>query len=238
MKRWLRDTLFLRLFLLMWVALVVSHVAAFGFVTSGLVSTELAPPPRGAAELPTFPSLPPTPGLPGEARRLPLAGAGPPSPTEAPRQRPEPPRLPTLLLVVDYAVRLLVIGAAAAVGARWLTAPVRRLVRASDALARSLAGQVIMEGFLRRRIPLAARRLVTIAPAIAVLAAGVDPVRVLILSQVALTAGLPFALIPLTIMTSRRSVMGTLVNRRITTMTAVTVTAAILALNGALLAQA
>jgi len=141
MKRWLRDTLFLRLFLLMWVALVVSHVAAFGFVTSGLVSTELAPPPRGAAELPTFPSLPPTPGLPGEARRLPLAGAGPPSPTVAPRQRPEPPRLPTILLVVDYAVRLLVIGAAAAVGARWLTAPVRRLVRASDALARSLAGQ-------------------------------------------------------------------------------------------------
>jgi len=71
-----------------------------------------------------------------------------------------------------------------------------------------------------------------------VLAAGVDPVRVLILSQVALTAGLPFALIPLTIMTSRRSVMGTLVNRRITTMAAVTVTAAILALNGVLLAQA
>jgi manganese transport protein len=100
------------------------------------------------------------------------------------------------------------------------------------------AGQVIMEGFLRRRIPLAARRLVTIAPAIAVLAAGVDPVRVLILSQVALTAGLPFALIPLTIMTSRKSVMGALVNRRVTTIAAVTVTTAILVLNGTLLAQA
>jgi signal transduction histidine kinase len=53
---------------------------------------------------------------------------------------PEPPRLPTLLLVADYVVRLLVIGAAAALGARWLTSPVRRLVHASDALTRSLAG--------------------------------------------------------------------------------------------------
>jgi manganese transport protein len=100
------------------------------------------------------------------------------------------------------------------------------------------AGQVIMEGFLRRRIPLAARRLVTIAPAIAVLAAGIDPVRVLILSQVALTAGLPFALIPLTIMTSRESIMGALVNRHSTTVAAITITIAILALNGVLLAQA
>jgi manganese transport protein len=100
------------------------------------------------------------------------------------------------------------------------------------------AGQVIMEGFLQRRVPLAARRLVTIAPAIAVLAAGIDPVRVLILSQVALTAGLPFALIPLTILTSCESVMGGLVNRRGTTIAAITVTAAVLALNGMLLAQA
>jgi len=100
------------------------------------------------------------------------------------------------------------------------------------------AGQVIMEGFLRRRIPLAARRLVTIAPAIAVLATGIDPVRVLILSQVALTAGLPFALIPLTIMTSRKSIMGALVNRRITTAAAAIATIAILALNGVLLTRA
>jgi manganese transport protein len=100
------------------------------------------------------------------------------------------------------------------------------------------AGQVIMEGFLQRRVPLAARRLVTIAPAIAVLTAGIDPVRVLILSQVALTAGLPFALIPLTIMTSRESIMGALVNRHSTTVAAITITVAILALNGVLLAQA
>ncbi len=95
-----------------------------------------------------------------------------------------------------------------------------------------------MEAFLQRRVPLAARRLVTIAPAIAILAAGIDPVRVLILSQVALTAGLPFALIPLTMMTSRKSVMGVLVNRRSTTIAAITATAAVLALNGMLLAQA
>lgn len=69
-------------------------------------------------------------------------------------------------------------------------------------------------------------------------AAGVDPVRVLILSQVALTVGLPFALIPLTIATSRESIMGALVNRRATTVAAITVTCAILALDGALLAQA
>jgi manganese transport protein len=100
------------------------------------------------------------------------------------------------------------------------------------------AGQVIMEGFLQRRVPLAARRLVTIAPAIAVLTAGIDPVRVLILSQVALTAGLPFALIPLTIMTSRESIMGALVNRHSTTVAAITITVAILALTGVLLAQA
>jgi manganese transport protein len=62
-------------------------------------------------------------------------------------------------------------------------------------------------------------------------------VRVLIFSQVALTAGLPFALIPLTIMTSRKSVMGDLVNRRITTATAIAIIA-ILALNRMLLAQA
>jgi manganese transport protein len=100
------------------------------------------------------------------------------------------------------------------------------------------AGQVIMEGFLRRRVPVAVRRLVTIAPAIAVLAAGLDPVRVLVLSQVALSAGLPFALIPLTVMTSRKSIMGVLVNRHATTVAATMIIIAVLALDGALVAQA
>lgn len=65
------------------------------------------------------------------------------------------------------------------------------------------AGQVIMEGFLRRRIPPAARRLVTMVPAFALIAAGADPVRLLIVSQVALSVGLPSVLIPLVALTSR-----------------------------------
>jgi len=139
MRHLLRDTLFLRLFLLMWVTLVVSHIAAFGFVTSGVLPNS-HPPPNAPGALPTFPSLPPTPGLPGEAKRLPMGeGARPPPQGEAGPHR-EPPPLPAYLLVIDYAVRLLVIGAAAALGARWLTAPMRRLVQASDVLGRSLAG--------------------------------------------------------------------------------------------------
>src|SRR4051812_12105617 len=99
----------------MWATLVVSHLAAFGFVTSGVLPGEHPAPGRDAAELPTFPSLPPTPGLPGEAKRVPLPEPGSPSGMKAPR--PQAPRLPTHLLVIDYAVRLLVIGAAAALGA-------------------------------------------------------------------------------------------------------------------------
>jgi manganese transport protein len=97
------------------------------------------------------------------------------------------------------------------------------------------AGQAIMQGFLRRKIPLAARRLVTMVPAFALLAAGADPVRMLIASQVALSFGLPSALIPLVVLTSRRQVMGELVNRRITIVVAVIVTAAVVGLNGVLL---
>jgi manganese transport protein len=99
------------------------------------------------------------------------------------------------------------------------------------------AGQIIMEGFLRHRLPLAARRLVTMAPAFALLAANADPVRVLLISQVALSAGLPFALVPLLVLTSRRNVMGDLVNRRVTTAAAVIITGMIVALNGVLLWQ-
>ena len=100
------------------------------------------------------------------------------------------------------------------------------------------AGQVIMEGFLRRRVPVLARRLVTIAPTIGILMAGFDPVRVLILSQVVLTAGLPFALVPLVVLTSRKDIMGALVNRRLTTAVGAVITLAIVALDVVLLAQA
>jgi manganese transport protein len=99
------------------------------------------------------------------------------------------------------------------------------------------AGQIIMAGFLRRRVPILARRLVTILPAMAVLAAGVDPTRALVLSQVALSFGIPFALVPLVAFTSSRKLMGDLVNRRATTVAGVAVAAVISALNGFLLVE-
>ena len=97
------------------------------------------------------------------------------------------------------------------------------------------AGQVIMEGFLRRRIPLFLRRALTMAPALAILALGVEPTRALVLSQVVLSFGIPFALVPLLLLTRRRDVMGELVNRRGTTLVAVLVTALIITLNAVLL---
>ena len=72
----------------------------------------------------------------------------------------------------------------------------------------TFSGQVVMQGFLRRRVPLVVRRLVTLAPALVVIGAGVDPTRALVISQVVLSFGIPFALIPLVLLTSRRRIMG------------------------------
>ena len=94
-----------------------------------------------------------------------------------------------------------------------------------------------MAGFLRRKMPLAARRLVTMTPALLVLALGVDPTKALVLSQVVLSFGIPFALIPLVMLTRRRDVMGDMVNRPLTTVVASTVAAMIVALNVFLLYQ-
>ncbi|MCO5967176.1 Nramp family divalent metal transporter [Actinoallomurus soli] len=99
------------------------------------------------------------------------------------------------------------------------------------------AGQIIMAGFLRRRVPILARRLATMAPAFLILAVGIDPTHALILSQVALSFGIPFALIPLVVLTSRRTLMGDLVNRRATIAAGVGVAALISGLNVLLLAQ-
>ncbi len=79
------------------------------------------------------------------------------------------------------------------------------------------AGEMVMSGFLGTRIPAPVRRLITMAPAIALLAAGVEPTTALVLSQVVLSFGLPFALVPLVVLTARRTVMGELVNRKVTT---------------------
>lgn len=101
----------------------------------------------------------------------------------------------------------------------------------SSSTVGTMAGQVIMQGFLHRQIPLWLRRLVTMAPAIVVIGAGLDPTRTLVISQVILSFGLPFALVPLVLFTSRRDLMGTLVNARSTTALAAAVTAVIIALN-------
>jgi manganese transport protein len=107
----------------------------------------------------------------------------------------------------------------------------------SSSAVGTLAGQVVMQGFVRRRIPVTVRRLVTMAPAFIVVAIGVDPSRTLVISQVVLSFGIPFALVPLIRFTSRRDLMGPLVNRGITTAVAVLVAALIIALNFFLLAQ-
>jgi len=93
------------------------------------------------------------------------------------------------------------------------------------------AGQVVMQGFIARTIPLAVRRLVTMTPALIVLAIGLDPTRSLVISQVVLSFGIPFALVPLVLLTRRPQVMGALVNRRLTTVLASVVAAMIIALN-------
>jgi manganese transport protein len=93
------------------------------------------------------------------------------------------------------------------------------------------AGAMIMQGLLRRSYPLLLRRLVTLIPALVVLAIGVDPSRALVLSQVVLSFGIPFALIPLIRLTANRTLMGEDTNHRITTVLGWTVAAVICVLN-------
>ena len=101
----------------------------------------------------------------------------------------------------------------------------------------TLAGQVVMQGFIRRQIPVFARRAITMAPALVVLAIGVNPSRVLVLSQVVLSFGIPFALIPLLQFCRDPRLMGGLVNRRSTTVAATVVIALIVGLNLFLISQ-
>ena len=101
----------------------------------------------------------------------------------------------------------------------------------------TMAGQIIMQGFLHWHIAPWLRRLITMAPALIVIALGWDPTTTLVLSQVVLSFGLPFAIIPLVMFTRRRDLMGDLVNRRSTTVIASIVAALIVALNGYLLFQ-
>jgi manganese transport protein len=101
----------------------------------------------------------------------------------------------------------------------------------------TMAGQVVMQGFINRRIPLFLRRLITMLPALVILAVGLNPSRSLVISQVVLSFGIPFALIPLLIHCRNRNVMGALVNRRLTTAVATVVVTLIVSLNVFLLYQ-
>jgi protein-histidine pros-kinase len=130
MKRWWSDTLFKRLFALMWLALVVSHVVAFVVVTHRAGFE-----PGARVPLPTFPSLPPWPGL--------HPPPGPGAPGHGGPPRPEPPHaagLPAGAVLLDYGIRFVIIGFAAWLGARWLALPMRRLATAARALGPALAG--------------------------------------------------------------------------------------------------
>ncbi|PQZ54789.1 MULTISPECIES: Nramp family divalent metal transporter [unclassified Microbacterium] len=97
------------------------------------------------------------------------------------------------------------------------------------------AGAEIMHGLLHVRIPLLVRRLVTLIPALVILGIGFDPTLALVLSQVVLSFGIPFALIPLVVLTAQRRTLGTWVNRRWTTAAGILASVLLIALNGALL---
>ena len=101
----------------------------------------------------------------------------------------------------------------------------------------TMSGQVIMQGFLHWHIPAWVRRVVTMAPSFVVILMGLEPTRTLVISQVVLSFGLPFAIVPLVWFTSRRDVMGPLTNGRLTTAAAGVVAALVVALNGYLLVR-
>jgi manganese transport protein len=107
----------------------------------------------------------------------------------------------------------------------------------SSSAVGTMSGQIIMQGFLHRHIPLWVRRIVTMLPSLIVIAIGVDATRTLIISQVVLSFGIPFALVPLVIFTRRRDIMGALVNHPVTTVAISIVAGVIIALNLFLLQQ-
>ena len=101
----------------------------------------------------------------------------------------------------------------------------------------TMAGQVVMQGFIRRQIPLFARRAITLAPALLVLAIGLNPTDALVGSQVVLSFGIPFALVPLVIIASKKEIMGSLVNPRWLSVIVGVLAAMIIGLNVFLLEQ-
>ncbi|MDA8139646.1 MAG: Nramp family divalent metal transporter [Desulfobacteraceae bacterium] len=121
--------------------------------------------------------------------------------------------------------------------ARWIFAISLLAAGLSSSAVGTMAGQVVMQGFLQRHIPIWLRRLATILPSLVVIFIGLDPTRTLVISQVVLSFGLPFAVIPLIHFSSRKQLMQELVNRRVTTAVAVLVASLIVLLNLYLLYQ-
>lgn len=101
----------------------------------------------------------------------------------------------------------------------------------------TMSGQVIMQGYINRHISIYLRRLITMVPALAILWFGLDPSTSLVLSQVILSFGIPFALIPLLLFCSNREIMGNLVNKKATTAAAWAIAAVVITLNIFLLYQ-
>jgi manganese transport protein len=121
--------------------------------------------------------------------------------------------------------------------AQWFFALSLLAAGLSSSTVGTSAGQVIMQGFLHRHTPIWLRRMVTMLPSLIVIAVGLDPTRTLVLSQVVLSFGLPFAIIPLVMFTRRSDIMGILVNKKITTYVAGIIAGLIVALNIYLLYQ-
>jgi manganese transport protein len=135
----------------------------------------------------------------------------------------------TQIATIEEAHRTLqpLLGAAAG----WIFAVSLLASGLSSSSVGTMAGQIIMQGFLKRQIPVWIRRLVTMAPSIVVILMGLDPTRTLVISQVLLSFGLPFAVIPLVLFTRRRDVMGELVNHPITTLILAIIAVCIVGLN-------
>ncbi|MBX5456494.1 MAG: Nramp family divalent metal transporter [Thermogemmatispora sp.] len=121
--------------------------------------------------------------------------------------------------------------------ASWVFAISLLISGLSSSTVGTMSGQVIMQGFLHRQIPVWLRRLVTMLPSLLVILIGLEPTRTLVISQVVLSFGIPFALVPLILFTQRRDIMGVLVNSRLTTALAWLVASLIIALNIFLLYQ-
>jgi manganese transport protein len=122
-------------------------------------------------------------------------------------------------------------------GASWVFALSLLAAGLSSASVGTMAGQIIMQGFLRRKIPIWVRRLVTMIPSLVVISLGLDPTTILVLSQVVLSFSLPVAVYPLWQFSRDRELMGSLANRNITTWLLGIILTVIVLLNVTLLFQ-